>query len=200
MYLQSQRRPRETLHPIYSAACTWGRIWLAARLKKTNECSQTKLIVPYRLVHSPAHLPQSWCLPFCHFISGNSSSGIWEECQSTGSLFETPKRMNGSHYSHWVMNNVLTWQATVMYHPSSYMWHIEMIGVTAGSDGFCSAEGAYVQRLNCRAGIHLKVGLKVKLKGCGAWLFQGCGHIKSVPKVLFLSCVKWHRLQRQNYK
>lgn len=67
----------------------------------------------------------------------------------------------------------------------------------AGSDGFGGAAGAYVHKLNCKVGIHLKVGLKVKLKGCGARLFQGYVHIKSFPKVLLLSSVKWHRLQSQ---
>lgn len=37
--------------------------------------------------------------------------------------------------------------------------------------------------LHWRAGIHLKVGVKVKLKGCGAWLFQGYVHINASPKV-----------------
>ena len=37
--------------------------------------------------------------------------------------------------------------------------------------------------LNCRAGIHLKVAVKVKLKGCGAWLLQGYVHINASPKV-----------------
>lgn len=52
------------------------------------------------------------------------------------------------------------------------------------SDGFRRAAGAYEQSLNCRGGIHLKVGLKVKLKGCGAGLFQGYVRINSFPKVL----------------
>lgn len=40
-----------------------------------------------------------------------------------------------SSYSQWVMKGVLTWQVTVIYCPSTYLWHIEMIGVAAWSDG-----------------------------------------------------------------
>lgn len=55
-----------------------------------------------------------------------------------------------------------------------------------GSDGFRRAAGAYLQTLNCRGGIHLKVGLKVKLKGCEARLFQGYIRFNSFPKVSLL--------------
>lgn len=186
----------EALDSTRSASCTRGRFGLQLIRRKINECSQTKGIVPYRLVHSSAHLPQSLQLPACYFISANSppASGTCEEHKSTRAFpfvlcffffSEMQRRMNGSHYSHWVMNSFLTWQVTVMYRLSSYMWHIEMIGVMAGSDGFGSAARACVQKLNCKTGIHLKVGLKVKLKGCGAWVFQGYVYIKSFPKVLF---------------
>lgn len=97
----------EMLDLIYNALCTWGQIWLTARLRKTNERSQTKRIVPYRLFHSPAHLPQSQCLPSCHFISVNSpqpqgydgggrwwGGGCWKR---TPTFSEMQRRMNGSH-------------------------------------------------------------------------------------------------------
>lgn len=152
----------------------------------------------------PSDRLQALIRPHIYHKAGVSLPAIWlvliPPRDTAGPLLEMRKRMNGSHYSPWVMNSVLTWQVTVMYRPSPRMWHIEMIGVTAGTDGFCSAAAACVQSLNWRVGIHLKVGLKVKLKGCGAWLFQGYAHINSFPKVLFLSRVKWHHLQRQNYR
>lgn len=45
------------------------------------------------------------------------------------------------------------------------------------------AAGAYVQSLNRRGGIHLKVGVKVKLKGCGARRVQGYSRVISPPEV-----------------
>lgn len=156
-----------------------------------------KMYHPYRLVHSPSHFPQSQCLHFYHFISVNFSSGIWEERQSTGSFFEMPKRMNSSHYSHWVMNNVLTWQLTVMYHPSSYMWHIEMIGVTSWSDGFCSIEGAYVQWLNCRVEYLSQGWSKSKIKGVWSLTVSRLWSHQFISLIFFfLSSVKC--LQRHN--
>lgn len=111
----------------------------------------------------------SWsatAVPLCLFLSFFYFFTFWHA--------EKKQRLS---LLHRVMNNVLIWQVTVMYHLSSYMWHPEMIGVTARSDGFSSIAAACVQQLNCWVGIHLKVALKVKLKGCGAWLFQGYRHI-----------------------
>lgn len=191
--LQSERGvPREkTPNLLYgAAACTWGRISLAARLKKTNECSQTKRMVPYRLVHPPSHLPQSRRLPSCHFITVNSRpprGNAGGTSKHIGHFF-FPSFSDAEEKEQLSLLTLSDEQcpdvAMVMYLPPSCMWHIEMIGITAGNDGFCTAAGAYVQRLNCRAGIHLKVGLKVKLKGCGAPLSQGYVHINSFPKVL----------------
>lgn len=75
----------EALDSTRSASCTRGRFGLQLIRRKTNECSQTKGIVPYRLVHSSAHLPQSLQLPACYFISANSppASGTCEEHKST---------------------------------------------------------------------------------------------------------------------
>ena len=168
--------------------------------QKTNEWSQIQPIVPYSLVHSPAHLTQSQCLPPCRFISANSQPlGYGREVEACSFFFPIWDAEKNEQLSLLTLSDEQRPDmAMVMYLPSPCMWHIEMIGVTAASDGFCTAAGAYVQRLNCRVGIHLKVGLKVKLKGCGARQSQGYVHINSFPKVLFLSCVKWHNLQRQN--
>lgn len=36
----------EMLDLIYNTSCTWGQIWLTARLKKTNECSRINVSSP----------------------------------------------------------------------------------------------------------------------------------------------------------
>lgn len=114
-------------------------------------------------------LPQSQCLPFCHFISVNSPSGTWEETSKHRVHFwdvEGGKR-NVAQRSHWVMNSVLTQQVTVMYHPFFLyvMWHIKMMGVTAGSDGCCSAAGADVQNFALESRNSSQGWCESKIKG-----------------------------------
>lgn len=105
---------------------TWGRIWLTAHLKKTNDMPSDKM---YGLFIHP-HIYRKTCVSLSAISLAliPPSGGTSKRPPS----FEMWKRTRGPHYSPWVMNNVLTWQVTVMYRPSPYVWHIEMIGVNGG--------------------------------------------------------------------
>lgn len=81
-YLQGRRGrvARETLDSIWTAPCVLkgesGSQLVCRKPMSTlrqNGSSPTGLFI-----HLHA-LPQSQCLPFCHFISVNSPSGTWEE-------------------------------------------------------------------------------------------------------------------------
>lgn len=56
-----------------------------------------------------------------------------------------------------------------------------MIGVTTGM-----MDSAVQEELTCRAEIHLKVGLEVKLKSCGTSQFQGYFHTVFLCGILYI--------------